>query len=159
MSLKSIERELFWTRVLVYVLLSCFILVCTTSYILVSNLIPKERSTKVVYDHLNNSQISSIENILKDLKPEYFEAQKLITFTSNISKDCAKIDCIGVNYRKGDRIYVSWYDDTNYLKELICHELLHTFIWHSESAKEELIVEELSKTLQCFNNFEVTAKV
>lgn len=78
---------------------------------------------QIVYDKLSENKTLEVDKALDDLRVEYLENVKQITFTSNKSSlPCFFGTCIGVNNRRG-KVYV--YTGI-YFRDTLCHELIHT---------------------------------
>lgn len=109
--------------------------------------IPMSPDFRINYDGLTPDQIKNIGDVLGEFDPKYFAIQKNITFTSNITKWCS--DCIGQNQNNGENIIIQYYDDKDFLFDLTCHELVHTFISQIPLDLEEEIVEDAEAGKLC----------
>lgn len=101
---------------------------------------------KITYKGLNESQINDIENMLNDIKPLYLNSARAITFY-NESYDLHSIfgeKAGGIN--QFNFIRIKWYDDMQWNKQVICHELSHDF------TKVEKYSYDLMETKFCFKD-------
>lgn len=111
---------------------------------------------RVVYEDINQSDIKRINNLMNGVNQKYFLKQEQIVFVNQLSPEkCGTGPCIGVNHNAGEIIFIEVGELSDFqLAELICHELLHTYIF-MDSEEEEILVTKLAKDLVCYNDFEL----
>lgn len=119
---------------------------------------PTEKKVRYDFGDLNKTQKAHVKEVLDDIKPHYLTFQKSMEFTTNLSKttktkkgeDC---NCDGINYNIGE-IYIQYYDSSYILKELVCHEMLHTLFYpvRKQSISDPLhkVIYELGHEQVCF---------
>jgi hypothetical protein len=100
------------------------------------------------YENLSIEQMKRINLIMSDLDPAFLVNVEKFIFTSKIECD----DCIGLNINNGELIYIQNFENDNYLKKLICHEIFHSYIFSLELESEEKIVDNLGETAVCFKS-------
>jgi len=81
--------------------------------------------TNLTYENLTDKEIDFFNSIFKDVNPIYLVNNHNIIITKNITNYCD--DCEGVNKKDGELIAIKYLEDEGWLKEVICHELLHSF--------------------------------
>lgn len=83
------------------------------------------KEANIHYENLTREEITFFEKIFSQINPLYLTDQGEIIVVKNISSYCDH--CAGVNFRGGKKIVIKFYRDENYMKEVISHELLHTY--------------------------------
>ncbi len=121
----------------------------------------KVEQTKVILDNtLTKDEAQRALDWISDGNPLYFNYQRRITITNDICKyyglleEC-KQGLRGYNNRGGE-IYVTFLEDELEFKEILCHELMHTFVYptSSDAPAEDgvhAIVYSLGIQQVCFN--------
>jgi hypothetical protein len=126
--------------------------------------IKQDKQVIINYNDLNESQREISENIIKDLKPEYLNVQKSITFTNNLSnyykkrfyqsqKDYNYELNILLGFNTNRDIYVLYSEDTFELKAILCHELLHSYF--DKTVQSHNVIYDLDIFLVCYNSTKV----
>lgn len=117
-----------------------------------SFMFPPNYKTSFYYEGLNESQISIIQGIMKEVNPIYLEKTHSIRFvnqtfpgTCNILDRLLGDDTQFLGCNSNHRIIVEYQDDIELLKNIVCHELSHNFL------KSEEITENLGDQEVCFN--------
>jgi hypothetical protein len=130
------------------------------SFLLYTQFYPLPSHLKVSYSDLNSSEKEMAGAVFNQVKGEYLLTQDTITFTKNLSNFYHPIfkseksrqeylnDLMGYNHN--ENIYILFYPDQNYLKLVLCHELLHSFMYGSSEAHK--IVYDLIRYYPCFEN-------
>lgn len=85
------------------------------------------------YENLSNEDIIYFERVFNQINPLYLTDQGEIIVVENISSYCDS--CAGVNFGR-NKIVIKFYKDEDYLKEVVSHELLHTY-WRRTFAFDE----------------------
>ena len=80
----------------------------------------------ITYDGLNQSEIMFFESVFSQINPIYLYENEQIIVVKNISEYCD--NCEGQNINKGEKIVIKFHRNEDYFKEIISHELLHTYI-------------------------------
>ena len=80
----------------------------------------------ITYDGLNQNEIMFFESVFSQINPIYLYENEHIIVVKNISEYCD--NCEGQNINKGEKIVIKFHRNEDYFKEIISHELLHTYI-------------------------------
>ena len=106
----------------------------------------------IQYDGLSPLEIDNVKGIIDSLNPLYLKGHKSITITDDIKKHQAKE---GVPYNKsvggfnkGREIYIQNFKNLEWMKNVICHEILHSYIRSGEIAHE--VVYDLADKGVCY---------
>ena len=111
-----------------------------------------ERDFKIGYQNLTNEEIMNINKLIDSLDPKYLSLQHQIIFKRNVTyKNLSFCNCSGINYNDGEEIEINYDENNAWLKIVICHELLHSFIKDIPLDLEEKLVRDISKTGVCYN--------
>lgn len=105
----------------------------------------------ISYDGLSFSEIDRVKEIINDLAPLYLKGHKSITITNDIKKYqvMERIDNKSIGgFNKGRDIYIQNSDNMEWMKNVICHEILHSFIRSGELAHE--VVYDLADKGVCY---------
>jgi len=90
--------------------------------------------------------------LIDSLDPKYLSLQHQIIFKRNVTyKNLSFCNCSGINYNDGEEIEINYDENNAWLKIVICHELLHSFIKDIPLDLEEKLVRDISKTGVCYN--------
>lgn len=114
------------------------------------------KSYELTFDGLNATEQSHVQDVLSQLEPEYEALLRHVTVTHNLTPylqshllsdpDEDEItDGFNPALSQG-RIFVRYTDSDAYLKEIICHEILHSTI----SSGSHEIVYDLGRKHVCF---------
>lgn len=106
--------------------------------------------TNLNIEELKLSEQKLILNIIDEVQPIYMKTQKSITFTHNISKyslSYNNLDTAGFNLNKN--IYIEFVNNEEIMKEVICHELLHSFFRFDDYSHS--IIYDLGEQKVCFS--------
>ena len=133
---------LFFTCILIFLIIFIFF----TKYPLPSKII-------IDYSNLTQEEYEIASKIISQVKPLYMAPQRRITFVEDISKkcrDCGKIEdgkkIFGLNRNR--KIIIQFVYDETTLKNILCHELLHSFIY----TPQEDIVYDVADFYTCFED-------
>lgn len=147
--IEKIEKD--YKRLLVlFVIVSSFaIAVLLLAFLyLVSDSVPMYSSGKVYKgevdlpkltfaDDINPEEKKYFINVYDDLNILFLSGQKEVIVAKNISgyceEACQNQTTAGVNVGGGDRIIIKFEQNRKYLEDVICHELLHTYMPPSKS--------------------------
>jgi hypothetical protein len=134
-------------RISFYILLASFVLLFIQFVVLNFPVYTKE--VIINYDNLNEQEKQIASEIIKDLKFEYLQTAKSITFT----KDKEKVK-IGKKYAWGKNfnreILVLYTGDKKFDADTTCHELIHNLI---KTYDYEFFAQDLAKEMICFKNY------
>ena len=122
---------------------------------------PEYRSIRnlsvINYDDLNESEIEIVNSWIYELKTEYYNLGKSITFTKNQSVvmkhyNGDSTSLCGLNLDNGEKIYV-YYNCVN-PKKTLCHELLHSIFGTEllEKETEQRFVYDLANYYVCYKS-------
>ena len=103
-----------------------------------------EHQLTVEYRGMNDSQVEIARSLLEDVSPIYLAQQNKIIFTTHIKDYCAYCDGVNVFHKS----LVSWSDNQSYMREVLCHELMHSFTFKSNEAHK--VVYDLGQKQVCF---------
>lgn len=142
------------------ILYICFCIVCISFFILILcitiiiyNVYPfYKKDLSIQYDNITDSQIKDFEYIFDDIKPIYYSAVSSMVLTNNIDKYKPDCNCYGFN--KNKRIYIQYVEDELLLREIVCHELLHTWVYRSN----EEIVTDLARSYPCYKSVKINGQ-
>lgn len=161
LSLEKQKNKLLWNLLFTNIILavSCILLIIFTM-VLVTQHYPVPTKLEYNYSDLNETQIEHVNLIMSNIKSEYLKNQKKITFTNNITKLYKPFyltkeqateeaeNLLGYNMRKS--IIIKYDDDDALLIKVICHELLHSFLYSSDDA--HVIIYDIDDYFTCYNN-------
>jgi len=118
----------------------------------IQNSLNQNKTAELIFEDLNEDEINIVLEIVKDLKPGYLTNAKKIFFVKNWTKDYhshISNNISGFNINEGEMIYVKYTDDSSRVRNIICHELLHTVVDCGE-CDEEYVVSRMQDT--CFSS-------
>lgn len=162
---KILEKEV---RVLFAILLALLLPILAyhsnTMYKIYTSYNLKNSYDSTVYDYvvdygdLNELQSLIASDAVSTIKPIYLPYIKEIYFVTNYSVIYKKHNGFdsgrynGMNYDNGV-IYVEYQEDTNYLREILCHEILHSYFNNDFVAHE--IIYDLGEQQVCYDTNEI----
>jgi len=119
------------------------------------------QTVDINYHDLTSQEIKVVDYTLDRVNPLFFVYQTEINFAHNISDECKTkggvySGCGGINIHGTGVIHVEWTEDEEWLREVICHELLHTYFYppklNSESDPLHAIIYFLGRQGVCYEN-------
>lgn len=141
----SAKRTIKLLKINFWLMFSLFwFIVLFIVYFFIISLPSQKYHPEIKFEGMNQLEIDNAYEILFKVKTSYYNSQKSILFTKNISKYCD--DCVGMNQRKN--IIVEYYADEATTKLILCHEMLHTVL--SFGSMKESFVEDLDDYFPCF---------
>lgn len=117
--------------------------------------------TRVSYDNLEQSEVEHFEEILDDVKEIYFMKNPQILVVRNISNwcdDCAS-NTLGINIWDGktNSIIMEYTDGDFELKRILCHEILHSFMYRDEETHD--VIKDIEDYQICYKRKNIIFKV
>jgi hypothetical protein len=161
LSKERLTQEYFLVFIILTITISCILFVYIQDKS--KELFMKEKNItnftiKVI--NLSEKEVYDLNKIFKDIKPIYLQGQKSITITNNLTSlienrfdfmfdnESEILEVAGFNY--GDDIYIEYSHNNKWIKEVICHELLHTYFINNEVTHK--IIYDIGKTEVCFKH-------
>jgi len=110
---------------------------------------------KIDVSELSPSQQEKAYEVIKGSKPIYYNVQKKIVFVKDLNKKFPEEEksLAGINSNKGN-IYIKYNGNVAVMKKVLCHEMLHTFMFSGESTHP--IIYDLANVYPCFENKRTT---
>lgn len=116
--------------------------------------IPNISFPQVTYINISQSNQSYFEDVLFSMNSLYFYEQRDVIVLSDISPYCN--DCDAQNIESENKIVFKFKRDEFYIKEVLCHEFMHTYIKREVGDEDALhplhqIVYDLGIKHVCFD--------
>lgn len=145
---------LMFLFVVVYLFLAISILVSFSIYKNLTEEIhfPRKNPELIInLTELTPKETQVAEKVINDLKEEYLSIQKSITIGHNIKKSYPypdKWNNLTAGFNADRNIFIEFTSNEKLLREYLCHELLHSFVIHTDEGHE--IVYDLGEKMVCF---------
>ncbi len=109
---------------------------------------------KIITMNLSLQNNETVNSLVNSINPIFLVNKNVFYFISNrtlMNQKCNHKGCVGVNYINNNiyTSYIFFKNNKDYLKNVICHELLHTIIDRNE--KYHKIVYLLGNKKVCFD--------
>ena len=116
----------------------------------------KQFLPKTKFTNLSDSEIIKLNELITNVKSDYFYLIKEIEFTGNLEKceSVASTACDGYNQNNKILVEVKNWNNT---KRVLCHEILHSYFRHPKTTRDysdptHRIINELAKEGVCYKN-------
>ncbi len=155
----KLEKSFRSYRIGFYCIFTLFLIFFVIFYFFIhlDNNIYYENPKVIFKESLSSNQISFINDMLKDLKPLYFNSVKSLVFFGNRSEIVDKLNPNRAGYSDSfGNIYLYISDDLEFNRQALCHEISHKFLKgdNEKGYNEEILSEDyaydLMKTKFCF---------
>jgi len=144
------ENKILRSYFYLLVILCLLALSLNVYFLILPNYYKYDYETDITYHGLEPQHVKMIQDILKDVKPKYMKSTKSMKFfvedynlTCSDKRKNPDDTIAGCNWKH--EIEARTYQNKEYMRILICHELLHNFIIDEE------LVRDLEDTGVCYD--------
>ena len=157
--IKELERSIYlhWFLLNIYPMMLILLSLMILSLTMRSD---NDNIPQINLQGLNLEETQIAKKVLSELSPEYSRGYNKVYFTKNITKEYIKhniplinrvsSDIYGFN-KRGD-IFILYINNEKFLRNALCHEILHQFLKKNEIAHR--IIYDLAGKEVCFMDYE-----